>query len=173
MSDVVIRAPVPQDVAPITHIANQPAVLANALNHPHTAEGAIRNSLLEPPSGTHVLIAVLDGQPVGQGTLMPGSARKRHTGKIFLFVGEAHWGRGAGRALMTNLLDLADNWIGLRRLQLEVAADNARAISLYESLGFEQEGRLRCDTLTDGVLCDSVVMGRLRAAPEPLREGRE
>lgn len=37
-----------------------------------------------------------------------------------------------GTALMRELLDAADNWLGFKRLELTVFTDNAPAIRLYE-----------------------------------------
>jgi L-phenylalanine/L-methionine N-acetyltransferase len=48
-----------------------------------------------------------------------------------------------GRALTEAVIDLADNWLNVRRLGLMVFADNAHAIGLYEKLGFEHEGVMR------------------------------
>ena len=52
--------------------------------------------------------------------------------------------------------------LDLKRVELEVFADNARAIRLYESLGFEREGLKRRDVIRRGGYGDTVVMGRLR-----------
>jgi putative acetyltransferase len=70
--------------------------------------------------------------------------------------------QGIGRALMERLLDLADNWLGLKRVELDVMADNAPAIHLYESLGFEREGIKRAAMFRGGVFVDLLVMGRVR-----------
>jgi L-phenylalanine/L-methionine N-acetyltransferase len=72
-------------------------------------------------------------------------------------------GRGLGSALMSAMLDLADNWLGLRRLQLEVWADNARAIRLYEKFGFVIEGTGRQYARRAGDLVDAHFMARLKA----------
>lgn len=45
-------------------------------------------------------------------------------------------GSGLGSALLEHLMDVARGR-GCRRLQLEVRADNSRAIGLYENAGFE------------------------------------
>jgi RimJ/RimL family protein N-acetyltransferase len=69
------------------------------------------------------------------------------------------WRRqGHGRALITTTLDAARQF-GLTRIELTVYADNFPAISLYESVGFRQEGILRDAALIDGVYMDSLVMG--------------
>ena len=71
-------------------------------------------------------------------------------------------GRGVGRALMTSLLDLADRWIGLVRVDLEANADNERAIAMYRQFGFVEEGRQQKAYFSDGAYTDAVLMARLR-----------
>lgn len=51
-------------------------------------------------------------------------------------------GRGIGQLLMDELIGAARQH-GARVLQLEVRADNARAIGLYQRLGFVADGRRR------------------------------
>jgi putative acetyltransferase len=77
-------------------------------------------------------------------------------------VHDAFAGRGAGSALMAALLDVADRWLGLRRIELTVYADNSRAIALYERFGFEREGLHKAFALRDGVFVDALAMARLR-----------
>jgi len=60
---------------------------------------------------------------------------------VGLFVHADYQGRGVGTTLMETLLDLADHWLMLVRVELEVFADNEQAIRLYEKLGFRQVGR--------------------------------
>ncbi len=43
---------------------------------------------------------------------------------------------------MQAVLDIADNWLNLTRLELTVFADNERAVRLYTRTGFEVEGSL-------------------------------
>jgi len=42
--------------------------------------------------------------------------------------------------LLKEALDMADNWLNLVRLELEVYTDNLGAISLYKKFEFEVEG---------------------------------
>ncbi|WP_164876006.1 GNAT family N-acetyltransferase [Falsirhodobacter deserti] len=102
---------------------------------------------------------------VAYGGLMPRTRRAAHVGEIFLLVHDDYTGRGYGTCILQALLDLADNWLGLRRVELEVNTDNAPAIHLYIRHGFELEGTKRGDALRDGVLIDTHIMGRLREAP--------
>ena len=59
------------------------------------------------------------------------------------------------------LLAIADRWLGLGRVELTVFTDNARAIALYRSFGFETEGTLRGFALRDGALVDAYTMARI------------
>jgi putative acetyltransferase len=75
---------------------------------------------------------------------------------------KAYQGQGVGTALLAALLDLADNWLGLRRLELQVYTDNAAAVRLYETFGFLIEGTARQLALRGGVYVDAYSMARLR-----------
>ncbi len=69
--------------------------------------------------------------------------------------------RGVGSALMAAMIELADNWLGLRRIELEVYADNAAAIHLYEKFGFVIEGTARDYARRPGGFVDAHHMARL------------
>ena len=75
-------------------------------------------------------------------------------------------GRGVGNALLEAILDLADNWLNLKRVELDVHVDNPAAIHLYKKFGFEIEGRRRFHTYGEGGWIDSYFMGRVRVRPE-------
>jgi putative acetyltransferase len=66
-----------------------------------------------------------------------------------------------GTALMEAGIDLAENWLNLRRIELEVFVDNTPAIKLYEKRGFEIEGTLHDYAFRDGEYVDSYIMARL------------
>ena len=70
-------------------------------------------------------------------------------------------GRGIGTALLRALLDAADKWLDIRRIELTVFHDNERAIRLYERIGFEREGVLRAYAFRDGRYVDVIAMARL------------
>jgi putative acetyltransferase len=93
----------------------------------------------------------------------PNRPRRRHVGAIGMSVHEGWQGRGVGTALMRASVGLADDWLNLTRLELEVYTDNEPAIRLYERFGFEREGTLRQHAFRDGRYVDSYVMARLRA----------
>jgi L-phenylalanine/L-methionine N-acetyltransferase len=71
-------------------------------------------------------------------------------------------GKGVGTALMQAAVDLADKWLNLTRLELEVYTDNESAIRLYKTFGFTIEGTLAQFAFRDGQYVDSYLMSRLR-----------
>ena len=82
-------------------------------------------------------------------------------------VHDAWTGKGIGTALLAALVDAADRWLGLRRLELMVHADNAPALALYRRFGFEPEGRHRAYALRDGKYVDALTMARLGGPEAP------
>jgi ribosomal protein S18 acetylase RimI-like enzyme len=111
----------------------------------------------------NVVVAEVEGRVVGYGkiehpTPLPASAHVWHvTG---LAVDPSSEGRGAGRALMEGLIELARERGG-RRMTLRVFGPNERARRLYERLGFEVEGVLRGEFMVgDQEYVDDVVMAR-------------
>jgi putative acetyltransferase len=71
-------------------------------------------------------------------------------------------GKGAGTALMQAAVDLADKWLNLTRLELDVYTDNEPAIRLYKKFGFVIEGTLVNYAYRDGQYVDTYTMARLR-----------
>jgi putative acetyltransferase len=114
------------------------------------------------------LVAVVGDRVVGMIGVQtfPNRPRKRHVGTIGMGVHDEWQGRGIGAALMRAALDLADKWLNLLRMELEVYTDNEAAIRLYERFGFEREGTRRQDAFRDGRYVDSYMMARLRTSGE-------
>ena len=88
------------------------------------------------------LVAILDGRIVGSaGITAVGDRRKvRHRARFGISILKEHWGMGIGRVLMEASIDCARR-AGYTQLELEVVADNERALSLYRRAGFEEYGR--------------------------------
>jgi len=110
----------------------------------------------------------LDGAlVVGWCDVFPGWADAvKHCGALGMGVTASHRGRSVGRRLIEATLAHAERQ-GLARVELEVRADNARAIRLYERVGFVHETRKRCGMRFDGVDFDALTMGRLSRLATP------
>jgi ribosomal protein S18 acetylase RimI-like enzyme len=91
-------------------------------------------------------------------------SRVHHRGELGVSVQQKFWGLGIGRALCEAAI-LEARHIGLTRIDLHTRHDNARAIALYENLGFQLEGRIRAAFRVGELLHDDLAMG-LRLHPE-------
>jgi putative acetyltransferase len=120
--------------------------------------------LAEPPEDIFNLVACVDDEVVGQLHVQtfPSRPRRRHAGQIGMAVRDDWQGQGVGTALMQAAVDLADKWLNLTRLELEVYIDNGPAIRLYEKFGFTIEGTLVQYAFREGQYVDTYMMARLR-----------
>lgn len=111
------------------------------------------------------LVACVDGEVVGSLALLtrPTAWRRRHVGEIGMAVRDDWQGKGVGTELVRAALDLADNWLGLSRIELTVYTDNAAAISLYEKFGFVIEGTHRRFAFRGGEYADACSMARVKS----------
>jgi putative acetyltransferase len=160
------------DAERLTRLMGQPEVLRNTLQLPLPNSEIWRKRLeaqVVDPLQIHI-VAVHGEELVGSAGLHPvtGSLRTRHVAGLGMCVAPAWWGRGVGSELMRRLLEWADNWAGLLRIELGVFSDNARAIALYRKFGFEHEGTQRAWALRDGAYTDSLMMARLHPNPPRL-----
>ena len=110
--------------------------------------------------GAIALAAVLDGRIVALGGATPAPHQRfRHQTEVGLAVLKQQWGQGIGREIMTCLIEWGRR-TGLRKMYLRTFADNARARTLYEALGFVEEGLLKGDRQKrDGSYGDTIMMG--------------
>ncbi len=78
---------------------------------------------------------------------------------VDIFVGTAAQGRGVGPDAMRTLVAWLIEARGHHRLTVDPAADNARAIHVYERLGFRRVGVLRrYERVEDGEWRDALLM---------------
>lgn len=107
-------------------------------------------------------VAMIDGRVVGWCDVFPHWAYAlQHVGTLGMGVEAAYRGQGIGRTLIEKTLEHACNK-GIFRVTLEAREDNQRAIRLYESVGFQHEGRRPCALRFDGVFYAGVVMAKLQ-----------
>jgi putative acetyltransferase len=161
-TDIVVRALEPADMQDLTEAWNQPNAVAQTLQLPFTSVDTRQQRNATTPPNFTKLVAVIDGKVIGSIYLDRFDGRRRHVGTVGMAVHDAYAGRGAGGALMTAALSLADDWLNLSRIELTVFADNARAIALYERFGFEREGLHRAYAYRGGAYADCLAMARVR-----------
>lgn len=169
-SPITLRRATPRDAAAFARIMADADVQANLMQLPYPSAEQWERRLADndaPGNTTLALVAERDGQVVGSAGLHPvGPAlRRRHVAMLGISVAREHQRSGVGSALMRALIDYADRWGQILRIELTVFADNAGAIALYERCGFEHEGRARGYALRDGRYVDALYMARLHPSP--------
>jgi putative acetyltransferase len=139
-----------------------PKVRWGTLRLPFTSREQWRKMTENPSEDRTGIVAVLDGSIIGNAGIWHQKGRRRHVGGVGMSVHDDFHRRGIGSALMAALIDVADSWLDLKRLELTVYVDNAPAIALYRKFGFEVEGTRRGDAFRDGKYVDSHEMARLQ-----------
>lgn len=121
------------------------------------------------------LVAEEGGDVIGHGVLQPYKlAVTAHVVELTLVVHEGHRGRGVGRMLMEALVAWARASAHVETIELRVRASNARAIGLYEKLGFVEEGRFKNRIkLGPETYLDDLAMGMWVGADLPGRDRSE
>ena len=64
----------------------------------------------------------------------------RHRAEFGISVAKKYWGLGIGKALLASCIECAKA-AGYSQLELNVVAENERAVSMYEQAGFVEFGR--------------------------------
>jgi ribosomal protein S18 acetylase RimI-like enzyme len=105
---------------------------------------------------------------VGWCDVVPNRSRAiySHCGTLGIGLLAEFRGKGIGRQLMQRTIDAAFAF-GLTRIALTVREENANAIALYRSLGFETEGLHRNAVCIEGEYENLYSMALLRARPLP------
>jgi putative acetyltransferase len=115
------------------------------------------------PSNTHMLVAQIDDHVVGCAALSVSKMpRESQAAALGIMVHTDYQRQGVGRALMAAILDLADKWLMLKRVELSVFIDNEPAIALYRSVGFVVEGTKKFAAIRNGTYADEYLMARYR-----------
>ena len=160
-SPIQIRPVEPDDWPAITEMLAQPGVIAGTLQLPFRSQAFQHHRLESNDKARPHLGAVIDGKVIGDIMLVrTTNERRAHAASFGMCVHDAYQGRGVGSALLASLLELTDRWLNIRRMELTVFADNARAIALYERHGFEREGLHRDYAFRDGAFVDAMAMAR-------------
>jgi putative acetyltransferase len=161
--EIVIRRAEPGDYEAVRAVYAGPNAIWGTLQLPYPSLEQWRQRLAEPGEGRFSLVACVEAEVVGQlGLHTLSSPRRRHVGQLGMGVRDDWQGKGVGTALVQAAVDLADKWLNLERLELEVYADNEPAVRLYTKFGFTIEGTLSRFAFRDGRYVDAYAMARLQ-----------
>jgi RimJ/RimL family protein N-acetyltransferase len=166
---ITIRPARPEDAAQIIAYARrvfaEPGInlitMADEFNPTAESEARLITEM-NRASNSLFLVAEDDGRIVGQLTLQGGKRRNvAHAATLGITVAKEWRGQGVGRRLMEYAIEWARRSSVLTRIELYVFVRNTNAIRLYESCGFEVEGRRRRAAHREGEYLDDLVMSLL------------
>lgn len=165
----MIRRAEPADAAGIARTFQSRSAAAGTLQNPYPSIAEWVERLNRDAASNYIFVALADDEVIGHAGLHGNkNARRQHAWGLGIGLREDWQGRGVGTRLMQTLIDLADNWLGVLRLELTVYSDNARALALYRKFGFVQEGVHRAFALRDGEYVDAIAMARMHPKPPQL-----
>jgi putative acetyltransferase len=165
-SEITVRHSEPEDYAAVYRVCSGPHAMADTLELPFSSKEHWRERLAQQREGEYSLVACVSSEVVGYlSVYLHREPRRRHSGHFGMAVRDDWQGKGVGTKLLEAALDLADNWLGLTRLDLRVFVDNGAAIALYRKFGFEVEGTHKWFALRGGEYVDAHVMARLKQPP--------
>ncbi|OJA09327.1 hypothetical protein AZE42_05458 [Rhizopogon vesiculosus] len=162
---LILRPYVESDLDPLLCLWNDPLVQPLVTNESITLLGPKFKETLRAKieNATFGAIIVLKetGELVGQGSITVLEPKNRD-GMLGICLLPQFWNNGYGTEATKFMIDHSFKWFGLNRLSLTVFANNARAIAVYEKLGFVMEGRKRQALWMDNRWEDVLSMGILR-----------
>jgi ribosomal protein S18 acetylase RimI-like enzyme len=103
---------------------------------------AVAEAWVRTPGSLRVWVAVEGADVAGLVSIHPLGGWSSHVGELRLVVDPARRGRGLGRALAAHALGAAVA-AGLRKVVVEVVAEQEGAVAMFGALGFTAEGLLR------------------------------
>jgi RimJ/RimL family protein N-acetyltransferase len=112
-------------------------------------------------SNSIFLVALIEEQLVGYITLSTiQKGRLTHRGELGVGVLKEYWGLGIATKLVQHLLDWAEAFTTVSKIELQVRQDNTRAIELYKKLGFFIEGKITMGVKINDNYYDLYYMGK-------------
>ncbi len=107
-----------------------------------------------------IFVAEINGELAGMVVFVsPARKRLSHTGSITMMIQKAHRNKGIGKVLLKELLAWAEQHPLIEKVSLGVFSNNLRAIALYKSLGFVEEGRkVKEFKLAENEYADDILM---------------
>jgi len=145
------------------------AVLRETCETPYASEESFRERVNNPPAGTYTLIAELmlpSGRErvVGAAWLTVLQHRQRHVGRLQLVVQPELRGGEVEVSLLKAALNLADEWLALRRVETIVFPSDEVRLALLAGHGFTHEVTMRRYAVRAGEFAEAWLLARLRLA---------
>ncbi|MGB0894443.1 MAG: GNAT family N-acetyltransferase [Parashewanella sp.] len=157
--DIQIRHSHESDIPQIFELYQQQSIYTNTLQLPFPSIEKWRKKLTEFSDVGYSLVAEVDGEIVGQLSIaVKQNPRQKHVATLGMGVSEHVRGKGVGSKLLTSAMKLAQDWLAIKRIEIEVYTDNEAAIALYKNCGFEVEGEAKYYAFRNGEYVNAYYM---------------
>lgn len=164
MNNLIIRRTEPSDAKGLHELYLNKYVLSQTLHLPLASFADWQDRLNAIPKNVYSLVALIDDEIVGNlGLTIYTNPRRQHVADFGMAVKSNFQSQGVGRALLSAIIGLADNWLGIKRLELTVYTDNQKAIALYQKFNFVIEGEAKNFALRDGEFVHAYYTARIKA----------
>ena len=121
-----IRPIEPDDLADYHLLLSHPKVANQLRELPSMETGELQKWMGQESEFLHRLVAEQNGRIIGFAQLTHNHRiRLLHSGSLRLMVHPDFWRLGIGTALLEAVLNIADNWLNLTRLSINILTDNA------------------------------------------------
>ncbi|MGF1684421.1 GNAT family N-acetyltransferase [Photobacterium minamisatsumaniensis] len=160
--DITIRHVEKSDFAALRDILASTENYSSTLQLPYPSLGMWEKRLEAKPDNVYRLVAEFNSEVIGEiGLSIQTNPRRKHVADIGMVVRDDCQGKGVGSQLLCAVIDLAEQWLAVSRIELSVYADNSKAIALYEKHGFKIEGHAKNYAFRKGEYVDAYHMARL------------
>ena len=163
----LIREAVPDDAEKMISYLNQVGGESDNLLHGKNeftvpVEGVKRKLATSKDSENSVVLIALENDEIIARAEIDGyyPARIRHRAIFSISVRKDYWDQGIGTEMIENIFEQAKKK-KIRIIELEVIADNVRAIHLYHKMGFVDIGTYKDYFFVNGMYKDAMVMQKL------------
>lgn len=163
MAHIILRDAAIEDIESIAKIYNHYVLHGTATFDTEPKSVADRVAWLDSHGPRHpVLVALLDEEVVGWGSLSPWHPRPAYNDSVEVstYIDPKHVGNGIGSLLMEALVARASD-IGHHAVISQIVAGNEASLALGQRFGFTEVGRLPEVGRKFGQLLDVVLMIRL------------
>ena len=163
---VVLRAPKWEDLDDLLELINslveERAEIIVDSKFTREREADWLRGMLEAVEGDEVVyfVAEVDGRVVASCDLHRGKGSEAHVGSVGVVVKGGFRDLGIGSEMIKTVIGQALR-LGLKLVVLSVFASNARAIHVYEKVGFVQTGRVPMKHFRDGKYVDEITMAKV------------
>lgn len=161
---LIIRRTEPSDAKALQSVYSYKQAYSQTFHLPSSMLAIWEKNLSNIPENIYSYVAELDDEIVGNiGLDVIKNPRQRHIGRLWIAIKDSQHGKGIGTAMFETVMDLADNWLNLTRIELTVFTDNKKAIALYKKFGFEIEGEAKNFAFRNGEFVNAYYMARIKS----------